>query len=171
MALIVTQPLPGYARLRFVTDANDILAKLIRFDTMSTYVSHVEAVLPDGIIGAYWDGVKKQPIDYDTGSTAQTFVDIPMADAILAKWVAILEQHIGKAYDYWALIGFALHENYHTPGTVICSALQTLCLRDCEFFRYPLSVLAHQISPRDLFFLLSGRQEYGVIIHDTETKL
>ena len=47
-ALVITQPLAGYARLRFVTDESDPMAKLIRFDTMTKVASHVEAVTPQG---------------------------------------------------------------------------------------------------------------------------
>ena len=167
-ALVVTQPKAGYSRLRFVTDESDPMAKLIRFDTMTKVASHVEAVTPQGIIGAYGDGVCLKPPDYDAGSTAQTFVDIPMDAKMLSSWLANLNVFLGTPYDYEAIAGLAAHIDMHEPGHVICSALQTLVLRRCRFFEYPLTASAHLTTPRDLLLVLSGLQAHGVIIHPTE---
>jgi hypothetical protein len=45
----------------------------------------------------------------------------------------------------------------HRPQHVICSALQALALRQCQWFAAPLVEPAHKISPRDLLLIISGR--------------
>ena len=167
-ALVITQPLAGYARLRFVTDHSDPLAILIRFDTMSKRASHVEAVTPMGVVGAYINGVALRPFDYDEGSTAQTFVDIPMKPEMLNRWIANLSAFLGTPYDFEAIAGLAAHVDMHSPGHMICSALQAMALRRCSFFSWPLSEMAHLITPRDLLLMLSAMQDYGVVVHPTE---
>ena len=154
--MIVTTPPAGFARLRFVTDASDLLAAAIRFDTMTKVASHVEAVTPSGIIGAYGDGVALKPLNYDTGSTAQTYVDIAMPSEMYGRWLYALNAEIGAPYDYEAIAGFAAHMDLHEKGAVICSALQALCLRRCAFFAHPLAKPAHEIAPADLLLMLSG---------------
>lgn len=156
--LIVPPPPDNVARLRFVTDGSNLLAEAIRFDTMAI-VSHVEAILPDCIIGAYGNGVVAQAFDFDTGSTSQIFVDIQLWSRELNEWRAYLKGMIGTPYDYAAIAGFVTHTDQHEKNHVICSALQTLALRHVGFFSRPLFEPAHMISPRDLLLMLSARNE------------
>lgn len=146
-------------RLRFV-HCHDPISDGIVFDTGGLY-SHAECVTPDGkYLGAHADGgVQARPSDYDKGQfDRELFVDLPADDAMTAAFYAWAVKHIGEPYDFAAIRGFVLHMNDHDKGKVICSALMTLCLRDCGWFATPLSLPAHQISPRDLLLVISGRQ-------------
>jgi hypothetical protein len=146
-------------RLRFV-HCHDSISDGIVFDTGGLY-SHAECVTPDGkYLGAHADGgVQARPSDYDKGQfDRELFVDLPADDAMTAAFYAYAEKHIGQPYDFGAIFGFVLHLNDHDKGKVICSALMTLCLRACGWFATPLSLPAHQISPRDLLLVISGRQ-------------
>lgn len=167
--LVVTRAPPGFARLRFVVDSEDPLSLGTLWETDSQRASHVEAVVSEGIIGAYMQtGVALRPIDYDTTSTSQTFVDIALVD--VEKWEAALKSHRGEPYDFLAIAGFVAHRDLHMRGHVICSALQTLVLRDIGFFKKPLTEAAHRVSPRDLLLMLSGMAGDGVIVHPVERR-
>jgi len=109
MPLIVSPPPLNVARLRFVTEKDSLLSRLIRFGTTGA-VSHVEAVMRDGtIIASHIEtGVARFPIDYDTTSTLQIVVDLPMAD-MTGKWEDFLKSRIGWPYDTPACLGFAIH--------------------------------------------------------------
>ena len=151
---LVVPPAPeGHLRIRLVTDENDAMAFLIRTDTLSL-VSHAEVVLRDGtIIGAYAAGVARRPHDYDTGSTAQMFVDIPHPE--VDAWEAFLIGKIGTPYDYAAIAGFALHADMHTPGHTICSALVADALRHVGLITEKQFKPDHATSPSDLALALS----------------
>jgi hypothetical protein len=153
-APLVVPPAPaGHLRIRLVTDENDPLAFLIRTDTLSQ-VSHAEVVLRDGtIVGAYGDGVQHRPGDYDTGSTAQMFVDIPHPD--VDAWETFLLGKVGTPYDYAAIAGFALHADMHTPGHTICSALVADALRHVGIVSKKQFKPDHMTSPSDLALALS----------------
>jgi hypothetical protein len=59
-----------------------------------------------------------------------------------------------------------LHLDMRARHRVICSALQILALRGCNFFSVgllmPLSVPAHEITPRDLGLMLIQRPDVRV---------
>jgi|HubBroStandDraft_6_1064221.scaffolds.fasta_scaffold25711_3 hypothetical protein len=167
MPLIVSPPPLNVARLRFVTTKESLLSRLIRFDTTGA-VSHVEAVMHDGTIIAshIGTGVAGFPIDYDTTSTLQIIVDLPMAD-MAGKWGNFLKSRIGWPYDIPACLGFAVHLNEHEQGALICSALQVDALRHCGWFPVPLASRYHQISPVVLLLMLQA--DPRSVIHATET--
>jgi hypothetical protein len=148
-------------RLRFVT-AQDLVSDAIRFAEDFPY-SHVEAVTPAGtFLGAHADGgVLDRPNDYDKGKfSAEHFVTIIVDQLTQDKFYAYLQGKIGTPYDYQAILGFASRFDLHKTGAVICSALQTLALRACLYFPYPLAVPAHEVSPRDLALMLSTRVSF-----------
>lgn len=145
-------------RLRWVRGTS-LLSKAIMFDTGSLY-SHVESVTPDGkYLGALdVGGVAARPNDYDKGGfSAELFVDLPADDDMTNKFYTQSLSHVGEAYDFDAIVGFVSHLNFHKKGAVICSAFQTLRLRQCGWFSFPLSQAAHEISPRDLLLMISAR--------------
>jgi hypothetical protein len=167
MPLIVSSPPVNVARLRFVTTKESLLSRLIRFGTTGT-VSHVEAVMHDRTIIAshIGAGVTRCPIDYDTTSTLQIIVDLPLAD-MTGKWEDFLESRIGWPYDTPAILGFAVHFDEHELGALICSALQVDALRHCGWFPVPLAYRYHQISPVVLLLMLQA--DPRSVIHATET--
>jgi hypothetical protein len=161
-------PQSNVARLRFVTTAESLISQLIRFDTTGA-VSHVEAVMRDGtIIGSHMDtGVARFTIDYDTTSTLQIIVDLPMENAMMREWEGFLSSRVGWPYDIPAITEFATHFNAHEQGALICSALQVDALRHCGWFPRPLAQRYHQISPVVLLLMLQADQRS--IIHAPET--
>lgn len=122
--------------------------------------SHVEALTPDGFyLGAHDDGgVQKRPVGYDKATMAhELLLDLatsPKCDEIFYDY---LNSHIGEPYDWKAIFGFIVPGHEHDVGHVICSALQTLALRACGYFPWPLAAPAHLIDPRDLLLMISGK--------------
>lgn len=143
--------------LRFV-HGNDLVSDAILVDTGGLY-SHVEAVTPDGkYLGAHANGgVLARPSNYDAGTfNREKFVALPADDAMTAKFYHYLDEVVGEPYAFDAIAGFIMHLDVHVQHRVICSALQALAIRWCGFFA-PLSIPAHEISPRDLELILSAR--------------
>ena len=144
--------------LRFV-HCPDVIGTAILLQTGGRF-SHVEAVTPQGrYLGAHiGGGVLARPADYDKGLwSRQLFVDLPADEEMTAKFHHYLNAVIGEPYDAAAILGFAFHVDIHSQHHTICSALQALALRGAGWFATPLAVPAHEISPRDLLLIISGR--------------
>lgn len=118
--------------LRFVT-CSDFASGIIRRGEMGFWVSHVEALTPDGkLLGAHDDGgVQARAADYDAGQwTLELFVDLPATDDQAAAFYAFLNAQIGKPYDKAAIAAMGegeLSGMACAPGNddaaFICSAL------------------------------------------------
>jgi hypothetical protein len=154
-------------RLRFVT-CNDPVSEGIRLRE-NFWASHVEAVTPAGdgqgpkYLGAHSDGgVQARDPGYDAAILRQElFVELAeTAPGQSQEFYAFLNRHIGEPYDFESILGFLIPDvAAHQPRHIICSALQTLGLRQCGWFAAPLVEPAHKISPRDLLLIISGRVE------------
>jgi hypothetical protein len=145
-------------RLRFIR-GNALISKAILLDTGGLY-SHVEAVTPNGqYLGAHLDGgVLARPSDYDKGKfDLEKFLDLPSNKVWDHLFYGYLDACLGEPYDFGTIAGFVSHYDLHQKHKVICSALQLLALRYCGWFPYPIAQPAHEISPRDLFLLISAR--------------
>jgi hypothetical protein len=147
-------------RLRFVT-CRDPISDGIRLRE-NFWASHVEAVTPQGsYLGAHADGgVQARAAGYDaTILQRELFVELPeSAPGQAAEFYAFLARHMGEPYDFKSILGFLVPDIVaHQRQHVICSALQTLALRQCGWFATPLAEPAHKISPRDLLLIISGR--------------
>jgi hypothetical protein len=142
-------------RLRFVT-CNDQISALIRW-AEDDWRSHVEAVLPEGYLGAHAQGgVQVRPVGYDrTILIREEFVDVPADPAVARRFEAYLRAHVGEPYDFAAILGFMLRDDMHAKAHAICSALQVEALADCGVAR-DLPLPSCQISPRDLRLYLAG---------------
>lgn len=143
-------------RLRFVT-CNDHISALIRW-AEDDWRSHVEAVLPDGYLGAHSDGgVKVRQVGYDAAILQrEEFVDIPADGPMAALWEKCLRQHVGEPYDFGAILGIVLRADLSQREHVICSALQMKVLIDCgKAIKFPLDPA--EISPRDLRIWCNGQ--------------
>ncbi len=150
-------------RLRFV-HGRDPLSRMIELRSgtaMPFCPSHVECVTPEGkYLGQRFDGgMQAREPGYDAKwLEAARIVELPVtadqSDAFYAK----AKSMIGLAYDWKAIVDFALPVNLHLFDHAICSATMTQLLRSkgCEYFRMPLAVPFHQISPRDLLLILSS---------------
>ncbi len=166
MTLIVSLPPPNVARLRFTT-ASGSVAEAIRFDTEGA-VSHVEAVLFDGIIGAYLEfGVARKALNYDTESTMQIMVDLPMHQDMYATWRSFLNSRLGWPYDLAGIAGLAIHDlNMHEKGALFCSALQMDALAHALWWSRPLALPYHAVTPVVLLLMLQADER--TIIHNIE---
>lgn len=145
-------------RLRFV-GGNSEFSRAILVQTGGLY-SHVECVTPAGkYLGALADGgvLAREP-DYDAGTfDHEKFLDLPADAAMAAAFYAGAAAHIGEPYDFAAIAGFVAHMDLHAKGAVICSAFITIHLQACRWFASRLAQEPHEISPRDLFLVISGR--------------
>jgi hypothetical protein len=146
-------------RLRFVT-CSDRISTGIRF-AENFWSSHCEAVMPDGTyLGAHADGgVQARLPDYDAAIwTKQLFIDLPCTEAQQKAHIDYLTRKIGEPYDMESILGFALRLDQHSPQHIICSALQLMSLRQpkAPWLPFPITLPAHQVSPRDLLLILSG---------------
>ena len=160
-------------RLRFVS-GNDKISMGIRLRESFPF-NHVEAVTPAGLyLGAHADGgVQARAPGYDLAwLERELFVDLPNLartfpshspfvgpdpDTQADEFYVFLDRHLGEPYDFKSILGFLVPLDLHQSGHVICSALQTLGLRQCGWFAAPLVEPAHKISPRDLLLMISGR--------------
>ena len=145
-------------RLRFV-HCPSIVGDAILLKTGGRF-SHVEAVTPEGLyLGAHANGgVLARPSDYDRCQwSRQLFYVLPADDATTAKFYHYLNAVVGEPYSFSAIAQFITDVNITQSHHVICSALQMLALRGCEWYPTPLAYPAHEISPRDAMLLLSGR--------------
>lgn len=159
-------------RIRFVA-GNDAISKLIQVQAgtaMPFTPSHVETLSQDGkfYIGQHMKGgMEARPVGYDAGQIAvlpngqlaDRVVSLPCSDEQEAAYYAFIHDKIGQPYDWISILGFVLTEvHLHTVGSLICSAVTTAATRTkgCEYFRTPLTVPFHKISPRDLLLMLSS---------------
>lgn len=154
--------------LRFVYDPG-LVTKLITFDSDEPGgFCHVEAVMPGGTyLGAHVTGVAARSMNYDAGKfTREKFVLLPATVGQTEKWAHYLRATIGEPYDFAAIAGFVSHLDLRQKHHVICSALQTLALRWCEYLPVPLPVPAHRVSVRDLELGLAMRPDAREISKD-----
>jgi hypothetical protein len=150
-------------RLRFVT-CSDHVSQMIRLRSglsMPFTPSHVECVTPEGLyLGQHFSGgMQARPAGYDAGTMLQDrIVELPARADQVEAFYAFVNSKIGQPYDWKSIISFVAPLNFHLAEHAICSAIMTLALRapGVAWFPYPLTVPAHQISPRDLFLMLSA---------------
>lgn len=124
--------------------------------------SHVDAVLPDGLLGARANqigsvpgGVQLRPPDYEP-FTQRLVVELPSCGEIESKWETFLRLQIGKPYDLRAILGFALPGDWHERGAFICSALQGAALSHCGVFQPRLVKPWFTVDPNALLLCLSA---------------
>lgn len=145
--------------LQFCREAR-LSSMLIAWFSAGT-LSHVDAVLPEGLLGAferetrgYPSGVFiRQPGYIDLA--AQVRVTIPCTDAQRADWLYFLRQQIGKAYDWKTIFGFATGRFWLSPNKWICSELQAAALEKAGIIP-PLYLQPSKITPVGLLNTLSA---------------
>src|SRR5271155_3941042 len=95
-------------RLRFVT-CDDLVSSMIR-DRAGTVMpfppSHVEAVVPEGYLGAHdVGGVAIRPVGYDRATLLhELFVDVPADPAQAQTFDTFIRAKIGAPYDWQAIV-------------------------------------------------------------------
>jgi len=130
--------------------------------------SHTECVTPAGKwLGQHMDGgMQAREAGYDAADVAimpdgrrcEIIVSLSVTQAQADAFYAAAEASIGQPYDWKAIIGFGVTFRQHEKFHAICSAKMLLLLRTkgCEYFRWPLTVPAHLVDPRDLMLILSS---------------
>lgn len=161
--------------LRFVT-SSAFSSRLIRMQagvSMPFTPSHVEALTQDGksYIGAHIDGgIRIRPVGYDSdtlmtlpdGSLSERIVALPVLPSQEEAFYSFIASKVGDGYDWKAIVGFGMPDvHLHDFGHIICSAFISAALRvkGCDYFKWPMTVPFHRITPRDLFLILSTHVE------------
>jgi cell wall-associated NlpC family hydrolase len=116
-----------------------------------------------GYLGAHSDGgVAIRDVGYDKGTLAHELVlDVGGDDAAAEAYA---RSKIGTPYDWGAIfdfVDFVLPLDLHQKDHLICSAFMTLAARKAGALPYRLACRAHEISPRDLLLVFSGRLAVG----------
>ena len=121
--------------------------------------SHVEMVVKEGYLGAHAQGgVAIRPVGYDQATLAhERIVDIGGDDAAAETYA---RSKIGTPYDWGAIfdfVDFVLPTEFHQKAHLICSAFMTITGRKASALPFRLACRAHELSPRDLALVISGR--------------
>lgn len=134
--------------------------------------SHVECVTPAGKwLGQHMPaGMVARDAGYDHDDVAvmepteacpdgrcEIFVRLPVTQAQADAFYAAADEAIGEPYDWKAIVGFGVTFHEHEKFHAICSAKMLLLCRakGCEIFRWPTTVPAHLVDPRDFMLMLS----------------
>ena len=168
MPLIVPLPPKNVARLRFV-DGGTWMSKAIEARSGAD-ISHVEAVMADGtIVASLVDiGVQRFANDYDTTSTMQVFIDIPMDEHMYDQWTYFLWDACGAPYDTEDLYGDIFDLNLHTRGAYICSAVQVAAERHCGWLEHRLALQFSEVTPAILLMMHLAQPRGRVTVHSPE---
>lgn len=150
--------------LRFVQrkDLGGWLIMLREQTCMPFIPTHVECVTPAGMyLGERRDGgMRARDPSYDKGLfSQQAFVKLPCGPTVVASFYAYMSASLREPYDWKAILGFAVPWHAHLRNHAICSAKVLLGLRAANYFRWPITVPAHLVSPRDLMMILSTHVE------------
>ena len=148
-------------RLRFVA-GNDTasLAIILRSQICMPFTpSHVECVTPEGkYVGQHGKGgmLARDP-GYDKATLAhELFLDLPATNEQTNVFYDYISSKLNQPYDWRSIVDYILPVNFHEFNHAICSAIMVLALRKSGWLKWPLTVPAHLISPRDLLLMLSG---------------
>lgn len=118
--------------------------------------SHVDAVLPDGLLGARFDGgVKVRKPGYAPLTNIRQFT-IPMTTAVEGSYEKFLRDQVDKPYDMTAIMAFAFNRNWREPDSWFCSELIAAALESAKFFPHQLCVTSNRIDPGRLLLVLSA---------------
>jgi hypothetical protein len=149
-------------RLRFVAGSDPVSRLIIARSQvcMPFTPSHVEAVRPDGkYVGQHLrGGMQARDPGYDAAHLAHDlFVNLPANKLQEDAFYAFLEERLGQPYDWTTIISHALPVNFHDYDHAICSATIMLALRAkaAPYLRWPTTVPAHLVSPRDVLLIVS----------------
>ena len=134
------------------------------------WASHAETLTPDGkLLGSVApDGVQARARDYDKGQFArELFVTLRPRSSFCASastpekmaevFYEFAHSQIGRPYDFEAIAGIALEQDWHDDSKWFCSELMAAGLERCGYFPR-LYVPSWHVSPRDLLLAISGRE-------------
>lgn len=109
---------------RFI-HSNVWFMRLIQWRTRSKW-GHVEHILRDGSCIRAWfpGGVQHLPKGQQTAAASELRCTVALTDAQQDQLEAFLLAQVGKPYDWFALFGLAIGQNWSTKGKWICSKLE-----------------------------------------------
>lgn len=144
--------------LQFVLE-DHFTSRLIGWFSAGHY-SHVDAVMPYGLLGARNDsvggrppGVQIRPFDY-TQFIRTMRITVPCSAGQYIGRNAFLREQLGKPYDRLAILAFAFNRNWRDQGAWYCSELQAAALEHAGIL--PRGVLTdNKITPVMLAEVLS----------------
>lgn len=145
-------------RLRFISEYT-LGSSIVQWWTGSEF-SHVEVCLPNGYLSArpfeqvlhhqtIPAGVQIRPFDYNKPKK-EAFATIDTHDYVDRLVLKVLNEQLGKPYDFAAIAAFPLDRDWRQPDHWICSEL---CAYAFEQAGRPLlnpAVQVSRLSPRDL---------------------
>lgn len=139
--------------LQFSTE-DGLASEMVRVFSRG-WASHVDVALPDGLLGArFQGGVRIRAPNYCAFRRIQSVV----LSATLAQeetFVQFLRAQVGKPYDATAIAAFAAARDWREPDSWFCSELVAAALETCGWFPHPLAFASNEITPRDLLLVVS----------------
>lgn len=97
------------------------VSTFLRFFTWST-ISHVDIIVPEGLLGAREMGVKIRPFNYGHPTRA-IIAHVECTDAQAEKVYAFARSQIGKPYNWIGLFGFAIRRDFPSKNRWFCSEI------------------------------------------------
>lgn len=140
-------------KLRFTAE-NSVFAATIRWYTWGAW-SHVEFALPSGYLGStnmalpnIPPGVALRPLDY-VKADKEIFGTVEVDDPTMRRVLDFAKSQEGKGYDWLAIAGMPLRQDWHTKDAWFCSELVAAAF---DAAGYPLvnGKMVDRITPRDI---------------------
>ncbi|BCG50053.1 hypothetical protein [Ralstonia phage RP13] len=134
-------------KIRFVSDSG-VVSSIIRFWTWSQW-SHVELWTPDGWLGARTDGdgVSIKPYNYNSPLKEELLVlEVPDYDSA----IKFAYDQVGKKYDYGAIAGLGVREDWDDPSKWFCSEY-IYCIAQKGGIELLRTEGVNRVTPRDLY--------------------
>ena len=152
-------------KLQFVSQ-KDIGSTMIGWFSAG-HLSHVDAVLPSGLLGARNDstpisGVWERQPDY-ARFNRRVVMTITCTEAQTKAWLVFLRKQVGKPYDWRCILGFVSGRDWRETDSWICSELQAAALEAVGIVP-PLYLTANKITPVALALAVSAL--HGVNIQE-----
>jgi hypothetical protein len=117
--------------------------------------THVDVVVPDGLLGARLDGgVKIREPGYAVFNRTLT-VRLASTAEQEVRFTSFLYSQLGKPYDSEAIAGLALGRDWRDDSKWFCSELIAAALEVSGWLPKPLAFASHEITPRDLLLVVS----------------
>ena len=112
-------------------------------------------------------GKQLRPMGYDrddvyvmaNGQRCELIIDLLSTEDQNKDFDDAAKACLGELYDWSAPWAFLLPGHHHQKFHSVCSAKMLMLLRKCGRLKWPLSVPAHLVSPRDLLLILSALME------------
>lgn len=126
---------------------------LIRLMTFGEF-SHVEVLMDaETVLGASMlAGVQRMPLtERIRKSSRYQYLEVKTTPDEERVVRAALDSQVGKGYDYWAVFGWALRQNWDTTDGWFCSELVTWAFREAGVHLVGQWAKVKRITPRDLF--------------------